>query len=47
MFSFCLDYKTKIVYVKVIPGSTVPQIHCVNEIEARGLSEVGIYRVPG
>ncbi|KAI0235450.1 Rac GTPase-activating protein 1 [Lamellibrachia satsuma] len=22
-------------------------IHCVNEIEARGLSEVGIYRVPG
>ena len=22
-------------------------VHCVNEIEARGLSEVGIYRVPG
>ena len=22
-------------------------VHCVNEIEARGLSEVGLYRVPG
>ena len=22
-------------------------IHCVNEVEARGLSESGIYRVPG
>jgi len=25
----------------------VLQIHCVNEVEARGLNEVGIYRVPG
>ena len=23
------------------------QIHCVNEIEHRGLHETGIYRVPG
>lgn len=23
------------------------QVHCVNEVEARGLNEVGIYRVPG
>jgi Rac GTPase-activating protein 1 len=22
-------------------------IHCVNEVESRGLNEVGIYRVPG
>lgn len=22
-------------------------IHCVNEVEARGLTEVGLYRVPG
>ncbi|KAH3893959.1 hypothetical protein DPMN_018114, partial [Dreissena polymorpha] len=28
----------------MIPGIV---IHCVNEIEARGLHEVGIYRVPG
>ncbi|WAQ95134.1 RGAP1-like protein [Mya arenaria] len=28
----------------MIPGIV---IHCVNEIEARGLNEVGIYRVPG
>ena len=23
------------------------QIHCINEVECRGLSEQGIYRVPG
>ncbi|KAL4222076.1 Rac GTPase-activating protein 1 [Mactra antiquata] len=28
----------------MIPGIV---IHCVNEVEARGLTEVGIYRVPG
>ncbi|XP_013403957.1 rac GTPase-activating protein 1 [Lingula anatina] len=28
----------------MIPGIL---IHCINEIESRGLSEVGIYRVPG
>ena len=28
----------------MVPGIV---IHCVNEVEARGLSEVGIYRVPG
>jgi Rac GTPase-activating protein 1 len=22
-------------------------VHCVNEVELRGLNEVGIYRVPG
>lgn len=22
-------------------------VHCIREIESRGLSEVGIYRVPG
>ncbi|VDI38176.1 Rac GTPase-activating protein 1 [Mytilus galloprovincialis] len=27
-----------------IPGIVV---HCVNEVEARGLSEIGLYRVPG
>ena len=30
-------------------GPMVPAIivHCVNEIEARGLTEVGLYRIPG
>ena len=27
--------------------STVEQVNCANEIERRGLSEVGVYRVPG
>jgi Rac GTPase-activating protein 1 len=22
-------------------------VHCINEVEVRGLNEVGIYRVPG
>jgi Rac GTPase-activating protein 1 len=22
-------------------------VHCIKEIEARGLSEVGVYRIPG
>ena len=32
-----------------LTGPMVPAliVHCLNEIEARGLSEVGLYRVPG
>lgn len=32
---------------KTLPMVPAIVVHCSNEVEARGLSEVGIYRVPG
>lgn len=53
--SFYFVYFTKIFFQSVIgdyTGTTPPMvppliIHCVNEIELRDTSEVGLYRVPG
>ena len=32
---------------KIAPMVPAIVVHCTNEVEARGLNEVGIYRVPG